>query len=75
MVNIMNPESVEHRQSCIGNPKHEFLPKNKEQISAELRGMIERWKVAGMRLDADVRQRRQQREGMGTPFSLFPPVQ
>jgi hypothetical protein len=43
------------RVSPIGNPKLEFLPKNRHRIAAELRGMIEQWKAAGMPLDHDVR--------------------
>ncbi|MCD0459573.1 hypothetical protein [Roseiconus lacunae] len=42
---------VADRVTPIGNPKLEFLPANRELIAAELRGMIERWKVAGMPLD------------------------
>jgi hypothetical protein len=42
---------VRARASAIGNPKYEFLPANQEQIAAELRGMIERWKQAGRPLD------------------------
>ena len=38
---------VQERESSIGNPKFEFLPKNRDRIEAELRGMIERWKMAG----------------------------
>ena len=40
---------VADRQSPIGNPKHEFLPAHREQIAAEFRGMIERWKRRGCR--------------------------
>jgi hypothetical protein len=39
------------RQSSIGNPKLQYLPKHRDQIDAELRGMIERWKKAGNPLD------------------------
>jgi hypothetical protein len=46
---------VADRHSPIGNPKLEFLPTNREQIEAELRGMIERWKAAGRPLDREVR--------------------
>jgi hypothetical protein len=46
------PKGDLHERDCpIGNPKYEFLPKNQEQIEAELRGMIERWKAAGRPLD------------------------
>ena len=41
--------------SPIGNPRLEFLPAHQEQIRAELRGMIERWKSAGRPLDTDIR--------------------
>jgi hypothetical protein len=47
--------NVADRQSPIGNPKHEFLPAQREQIAAELRGMVERWKQAGMPLDLNVK--------------------
>ena len=53
--------NVADRQSPIGNPKHEFLPAHQEQIAVELRGMIERWKLAGKPLDEQVRH----------PFSLW----
>ena len=46
---------VANRKSPIGNPKLEFLPANKEQIAAELHGMVEKWKAAGQPLDHDVR--------------------
>lgn len=46
---------IQERQSPIGNPKLEFLPKNRERIEAELRGMIETWKDAGRPLDETVR--------------------
>ena len=47
--------SIEDRQSAIGNPKLEYLPANRVQIDAELRGMIEIWKAAGRPLDETVR--------------------
>lgn len=46
---------VATRESPIGNPKLEFLPANRERIDAELRGMIERWRLAGMPRDTQVR--------------------
>lgn len=46
---------VQDRHSDIGNPKLEFLPKNRERIDAELNGMIQRWIEAGSPLDLDVR--------------------
>jgi len=46
---------VQDRQSPIGNPKLEFLPQHGQQIDAELRGMIERWKQAGCPLDDAVK--------------------
>ena len=39
------------RRSPIGNPKLEYLPAHREQITSELRGMIEVWKSAGCPLD------------------------
>ena len=53
--------NVADRHPDIGNPRHEFLPENREQIAAELRGMIDRWKAAGKPLDETVRH----------PFSLW----
>ncbi len=37
--------SIQDRHSPIGNPKLEFLPRNRSRIEAELRGMIERWRL------------------------------
>lgn len=45
----------------IGNPKEEFLPANRFRIVAELCGMVERWREAGMPLDTNVRH----------PFSVW----
>lgn len=53
--------NVADRQPSIGNPKLEFLPTHWEEIAAEVRGMVERWKAAGMRPDEDIRH----------PFSLW----
>lgn len=53
--------NVADRQSPIGNPKLEFLPTHRDEIAAELYGMIERWKAAGSPLDEDVRH----------PFSVW----
>jgi hypothetical protein len=47
--------SVDERRSTIGNPREEFLPANREQLTAELRGMIERWRREGCPLDTQVR--------------------
>src|SRR5262249_16457857 len=47
--------NVQGRQSPIGNPKLEFLPQNQERLTAELRGMIERWKACGRPLDDTVK--------------------
>jgi hypothetical protein len=33
------------RESPIGNPKHDYLPRHHSQIEAELRRMIERWRA------------------------------
>lgn len=49
------------RHCPIGNPKLQYLPEHREEIAAELRGMIERWKRAGRPLDHSVRH----------PFSLW----
>jgi hypothetical protein len=47
--------NIANRESAIGNPKLEFLPANRDQIEAELRGMIANWKEAGCPLDCTVR--------------------
>ena len=47
--------SIHDRHSPIGNPKLEFLPKNRHRIEAELRGIIERWRLAGCPLDETVK--------------------
>jgi hypothetical protein len=46
---------VADRVSAIGNPRHEYLPKNRKRIAAELRGIVGRWNAAGQPLDEDVR--------------------
>ena len=46
---------VADRTSPLGNPKLEFLPAHREQIEAELRGMIGMWKEKEMPLDNKVR--------------------
>lgn len=52
----LNPiGNIADRNPAIGNPKLEYLPANREQIAAELRGMVERWKDEGQPLDEDVR--------------------
>jgi len=53
--------NVQDRQSPIGNPKHEYLPANRDQISAEIRGLIENWKEQGSPIDTNARH----------PFSLW----
>jgi hypothetical protein len=47
--------NIEDRESPLGNPKLEFLPAHREQIQAELRGMVERWKAAGRPLGQGVK--------------------
>jgi hypothetical protein len=47
--------NVDDRVSPIGNPKLEFLPANREQIEAELHGMIARWRQAGCPLDETIK--------------------
>ena len=42
-------------RECPCNPKLEFLPQHREQIEAEVHGMIARWRAAGCPLDEDVR--------------------
>ena len=47
--------NIADRVSPIGNPKLEYLPAHCEQIEAEFRGMIERWKEKGRPLDQTIR--------------------
>ena len=54
-IHLLTVGDVAARHCPIGNPSHEFLPANKEQISAELRGMVVRWVKAGCPLDTNVR--------------------
>jgi hypothetical protein len=44
-----------HRVSAIGDPKGDFLPKQRDRIAGELRGLVGRWTVAGSPLDLAVR--------------------
>ena len=43
--------SITDRRSKIGNPRHQFLPRYRDEIAAEAYGMIARWRAAGMPLD------------------------
>jgi hypothetical protein len=45
---------VTRRHSPIGNPKHDYLPRHREQIEAELHGMIANWHEAGRPLATDI---------------------
>ena len=45
---------VLRRHSPIGNPKHEYLPRHREQIEAEIHGMIANWSDAGCPLATEV---------------------
>jgi hypothetical protein len=47
--------NVADRITSIGNPKLEYLPRNRERIEAEVRGMIETWKEVGQPLDTNVK--------------------
>jgi hypothetical protein len=47
--------NVHEQKTPIGNPKLDYLPKYRDQIEAELRGMIERWKAAGRPLDSQAK--------------------
>jgi hypothetical protein len=46
---------VADRPTPIGNPKLEYLPRHRDEIEAELRGMVERWRREGRPLDLEVR--------------------
>jgi hypothetical protein len=46
---------VNNRRSDIGNPRLEYLPRHKEDIAAELRGMVEKWVAGGRKADNDAR--------------------
>lgn len=39
--------SVTDRHSDIGNPRHQYLPRYREEIAAEAYGMIARWRAGG----------------------------
>jgi hypothetical protein len=54
-IHLATVGDVAARPCPIGNPRHEYLPANKERIGAEFRGMIVRWIEAGCPLDTDVR--------------------
>lgn len=43
--------SVADRRSSIGNPRHHYLPRYRDEIASEAYGMIARWRDAGMPLD------------------------
>ncbi|MEN6451706.1 MAG: hypothetical protein ABFC96_14535, partial [Thermoguttaceae bacterium] len=45
---------IQNRTSPIGNPRLEFLPRNRNRIEAEFNGMIQKWLKAGSPLDEDV---------------------
>jgi hypothetical protein len=47
--------NVADRKPPIGNPKLTYLPANRLQIEAELRGMVEKWKEDGCPLDHSVK--------------------
>jgi hypothetical protein len=47
--------SVVDRESPIGNPKLDYLPRHRQKIASEFRGMIRRWIVEGQPLAPDVR--------------------
>jgi hypothetical protein len=52
----LSPKGTVHdRETAIGNPKLDFLPTHRDQIEAELHGMVNRWKAAGMPLDESVK--------------------
>ena len=54
-IHLAPTSDVHEKQTAIGNPKLEFLPRFGQQIEAEFRGMIEKWKAAGSPLDNSVR--------------------
>ncbi len=55
-IGLVPTGDIQDRLSLVAeNPKLEFLPRNRERIEAELRGMIETWKEAGCPLDTSVR--------------------
>ncbi|MEI8381652.1 MAG: hypothetical protein WCJ09_16100 [Planctomycetota bacterium] len=54
-IHLAPTSDVHEKETVIGNPKLEFLPKFGRQIEAEFRGMIEKWKAAGSPLDNSVR--------------------
>lgn len=55
LIHLAPKGNIHERETPIGNPKLDFLPKHQDRIEAELRGMIERWKAAGRPLDDQVK--------------------
>src|SRR5262249_50269238 len=45
-VHLAPKGNIADRCPDIGNPKHVFLPRNRDRIVGELVGMVERWKKA-----------------------------
>jgi hypothetical protein len=43
------------RDCSIGNPRHEYLPAHREELTAAARCIIEKWKLAGCPLDETVK--------------------
>jgi hypothetical protein len=55
LIHLTPRGDIEDRNCPIGDPKNEFIPKNRDQIVAELRGFIERWRQAGCPLDEEIK--------------------
>lgn len=54
-VHLEQHGDINGRVSAIGDPRHEFLPACKDEILAELCGMVERWTAGGCLPDDSVR--------------------
>ena len=54
-IHLSRKGDIARREPSLGNPKLEYLPRYREQIDAELRGLIERWRLEGCPDDPTVR--------------------
>jgi hypothetical protein len=60
-IHLIPTGNIEDRSSAIGNPKYEFLPDHREQIQAEVYGIVQRWIEKGRPLA----------KGVKHPFSIW----
>jgi hypothetical protein len=55
LVHLAPLGDIASRVSPLGNVRYEFLPRARDRLQAELRGLINRWVAAGMPLDETVK--------------------